>query len=108
MSDIRSSYCEHCGYSQTCSGKCAKHEVNTVENLELDCAMLKAERDSLHAALRKVLEAGSAEAKARMSLENARENFSGDSYEAKQYERAMMAASNAEREARDLLALLKA
>jgi uncharacterized membrane protein len=73
----------------------------------MDTVVLKMQRDSLRDALRKVLDAGDAEAKARMSWQNARENFSSDGYEAKQHERAMLAASQAEREARVLLLTLR-
>lgn len=72
------------------------------------CSVLLIQRDSLRDALRKVLDAGNAEARARMSWQNARENFSSSSHEAKQHERAMLAASDAEREARVLLLTLKA
>lgn len=73
-----------------------------------DVDVLRAQRDSLRDALRKVLDATNAEAKARMSWQNARENFSSDGYEARQHERAMLAASQAEREARTLLLTLRA
>lgn len=73
----------------------------------MDTVVLKIQRDSLRDALRKVLDAGNAEAKARMSWQTARENFSSDGYEAKQHERAMLAASEAEREARFLLLSLR-
>lgn len=70
--------------------------------------VLALQSDSLRDALRKVMDATNAEAKARMSWQNARENFSSDGYEAKQHEHAMLAASDAEREARVLLLTLKA
>ena len=73
----------------------------------MDTVLLKMQCDSLRDALRKVLDAGDAEAKARMSWQNARENFSSGNYEAKQHERAMLAASIAEREARVLLLTLR-
>lgn len=74
---------------------------------QLDSDVLLAQRNSLRDALHKVLDAINAEAKARMSWRNARENFSGDGHEAKQHERAMLAASQAEREARVLLLTLR-
>lgn len=74
---------------------------------QLDADVLLAQRNSLRDALRKVLDTGEAEAKAYASWQNARENFSDDGYEAKQHGRAMHAASQAEREARVLLATLK-
>lgn len=73
----------------------------------MDSVVLKMQRDDLRAALQKVLDAHDNEAKARMSWQNARENFSSDGYEAKQHERAMLAASQAEREARVLLLTLR-
>lgn len=73
----------------------------------MDAVVLKMQRDSLRDALRKVLDAGDAEAKALASWQNARENFSSDDYEAKSHERAMLAASQAEREARVLLLTLR-
>ena len=73
----------------------------------MDPVVLKMQRDNLRDALRKVLDAGDDEAKARMSWQNARETFSSDGYEAKQHERAMLAASQAEREARVLLLTLR-
>ena len=74
---------------------------------QLDADVLLAQRNSLRDALSKVLDATNAEAKARMSWQNARENFSSSSYEAKQHERAMLAASRAESEARALLMTLR-
>lgn len=74
----------------------------------MDATVLKMQRDSLRDALRKVLDAGDREAKARMSWQNARENFSDSADERKAHERAMLAASDAEREARVLLLTLRA
>lgn len=71
---------------------------------QLDADVLLA---ALRDALRKLLYASEAEAKARMSWQNALENFSSSSYEAKQHERAMLAASRAESEARALLMTLR-
>lgn len=70
---------------------------------QMDNVTLKTQRDSLRDALRKVLDATGAETKARRSWLNARENYSGYSHEAEQYEMAMLAASDAENEARVLL-----
>lgn len=64
---------------------------------------LKKQRDSLLDALRKVLDAGDREAMARMRLQNARENFGSSAREVKEYERAMIVASDAESKARALL-----
>ena len=69
----------------------------------MDAVVLLMQRDSLRDALRKVLDTQEREAKARMSWQTARENFSNSSDERKAHERAMLAASNAEREARVLL-----
>lgn len=70
--------------------------------------VLECQRDSLQAALLKVLDAREAEAKAWFSYENAKDNFSGSvRTEAKRHLAAMTDASNAEREARLLLATLK-
>ena len=70
---------------------------------QLDNVTLKMQRDSLRDALRKVLDATGAETKARRIWLNARENYSGYSHEAEKYELAMLAASDAENEARVLL-----
>lgn len=75
---------------------------------ELPADVLRCQVDSLRDALRKVLDAGDREAKARMIYQNARENFSDSSDERKAHERAMLAASDAEREARVLLLTLRA
>lgn len=72
-----------------------------------DTVVLRMQRDSLRDALRKLLDTHEAEAKAFASWQNARDNFSSDGHERKAYERAMNAASNAEREARVLLMTLK-
>jgi hypothetical protein len=74
---------------------------------EMDTVVLKMQRDSLRDALRKVLDAVDREAKARMSWQNARENYSDSVDERKAHERAMLAASDAEREARVLLLTLR-
>ncbi len=74
----------------------------------LDALVLKMQRDSLRDALAKVLDTHDRYAKATMSYQNALENFSDSSDERKAHERAMLAASNAEREARVLLLTLKA
>lgn len=66
---------------------------------------LISQRDSLRAALVKVLDTRNREAKAAMSYQTARENFSDSADERKANERAMLAASDAEREARVLLTL---
>jgi hypothetical protein len=76
-------------------------------NKELDADVLRIQCESLRAALLKVLDSHEAEAKATMSYQNARENFSDSADERKAHERAMLAASNAEREARLLLTTLK-
>lgn len=64
---------------------------------------LRAQRDSLRDALRKVLDSHDRYAKATMSYQTARENFSDSTDERKEHERAMLAANDAEREARVLL-----
>ena len=73
----------------------------------MDTEVMKMQRDSLRDALRKVLAAGDREAKARMIWQNASENFSDSVDERKAHERAMLAANNAEREARVLLLTLR-
>jgi hypothetical protein len=62
---------------------------------------------SLRAALVKVLDTRDREARATMSYQTARENGSGSAHERQAYERAMLAASDAEREARVLLLTLR-
>jgi len=69
--------------------------------------VLKLQRDSLRDALLKVLDTRNREAKATLSYQNARENFSDSTDERKAQERAMLAASDAEREARVLLLTLR-
>lgn len=73
----------------------------------MDAVVLKMQRDSLRDALVKLLDAHYRESKAIMSYQNALENFSDSSHERKAHERAMLAASAAEREARVLLLTLR-
>ena len=73
----------------------------------MDTVVLKMQRDSLRDALRKVLDAGDRYAKATMSYQNARENFSDSSDQRTAHERAMLAASEAVRDARVLLLTLR-
>ena len=73
----------------------------------MDNVVLKMQRDHLRDALQKVLDTHSREARATMSYQNARENFSDSSDERKAYERAMLAAIDAERDARVLLLTLR-
>lgn len=73
----------------------------------LDTLVLKMQRDSLRDALQKVLDCNNSEAKAAISYRNARTNFSNRSGERKALELAMLAASDAEREARVLLLTLR-
>lgn len=75
--------------------------------VQAELHVLKHQRDDLRAALVKVLETHEREAKASMSYQNARENFSDSVDERKAHERAMLAASDAEREARVLLLTLR-
>lgn len=70
--------------------------------------VLRLQRDAIRAALQKVLDTHSREAKATMSYRNARENFSDSADERRAQVHAMLAASEAEREARVLLLTLKA
>jgi len=72
-----------------------------------DINVLRLQRNDLITALTNVLDANEAEAKAQISYQNARENFSDDSYERKMYERALVAATDAERGARVLLTTLR-
>ena len=74
----------------------------------MDVVVLKMQRDSLRNALVKVLDTRNREAKAAMSYQSARENFSDSADERKAHERAMLAASDAEREARVVLLTLRA
>jgi hypothetical protein len=75
--------------------------------LRAENAVLAEQVRALWHALAKVLDAGNREAAATMSWQNARENFGDSSHERKAHERAMLAASEAEREAHVLLATLK-
>lgn len=75
---------------------------------DLDADVLACQVDSLRAALIKVLDTREKEAKAYFSFENAKDNFSDrGAVEGKRHLAAMTAASNAEKEARLLLATLK-
>ena len=80
---------------------------DTIVDMLADRVVLVAQVDGLRAALVKVLDTRNREAAATMSYQNARENFSDSSDERKAHERAMLAASHAELEARVLLATLK-
>ena len=74
-----------------------------------ELAVLQAQRDSLRAALLKVLDTREKEAKAHFAFQTASDNYSsGASREGKQHMAAMTAASNAEKEARLLLLTLRA
>lgn len=78
-----------------------------IARLTAENAVLTEQVRALWHALAKVLDAGNREAAATMSMQNACENFSDSSHERKAHERAMLAASDAEREAHVLLATLK-
>jgi hypothetical protein len=80
---------------------------DTIVDMLADRVVMVAQVNALQAALVKVLEKGNREAAAAMSYQNARENFSDSSDERKAHERAMLAASDAEREARVLLLTLR-
>lgn len=82
-----------------------KSHAVTLANTERLVQQLKTE--SLRDALAKVLDTSDRYAKATMSYQNATENFSDSTYERKAHERAMLAASDAEREARVLLRTLR-
>lgn len=86
--------------------QCARQAAQ-IEALRADAAVLKCHVDSLRDALTKVLDTRNKEAKAALSYQTARENFSDDTDERKAHERAMLAACDAEREARTLLLTLK-
>ena len=75
---------------------------------DLDAEVLRFQVDSLRAALAKVLDTREKEAKAWFTYENAKKNFSGrGALEGRRHLAMMQASSNAEREARLLLATLK-
>ena len=69
--------------------------------------VLLAQRDGLRAALVKVLDTREKDAQATMRFQNAHDNFSDSAKERKEHEKAMLAAGNAEREARMLLLTLR-
>ncbi len=74
----------------------------------LDVPVLKAQVESLQAALQRVLDAREKEAKAHFAFQTASDNYaSGAAREGRQHMAAMTAASNAEKDARLLLATLK-
>jgi hypothetical protein len=85
----------------------SQEAADEIERLRADLGVLCIQRDDLMAMLRRVLDAGNAEAKAAMSYENARNNFSSSAVECRQYERAMEDASESERAARVLLMTLR-
>lgn len=75
---------------------------------ELHADVLRAQVDSLRAALLKVLDTRDKEAMAWFALETARDNYSGGAaLESRRHLACMTASRNAEREARLLLATLK-
>lgn len=75
---------------------------------ELPAEVLRCQVDSLRDALVKVLDTREKEAKAWLSSQNAKENFSDRGVKEERFHlAAMTAASNAEKEARVLLATLK-
>jgi hypothetical protein len=78
------------------------------DELRSECAVLRLQRDDLRAALEKVLKTRDAEAKAAMAYEVSASNFSDSGPERKTHIRTLVAASNAEREARVLLLTLRA
>lgn len=94
----------NCAYLRK-SGTCG--EWTAWQAARVDIPVMKAQVDSLRTALQRVLEARNKEAKATTSYQNARENFIDSSDERMAHERAMLAASDAERDARLLLATLK-
>lgn len=75
----------------------------------MDSVVLKMQRDSLRDALRKVLDTRNEEAKAYSSYQVALENYGSDGrrHWAKVHTDALVAASDAEREARVLLLTLQ-
>jgi hypothetical protein len=74
----------------------------------IDDEVLRCQVDSLRAALLKVLDTREKEAKAHFAYQTALDNYSGGAgRESRQHMAAMTAASNAEKEARLLLATLK-
>ena len=91
--------CKHGSNSQFC-GWCEDQAELSVAHEQVK---------SLRAALAKVLDTRDKEAKAHLSYQNAIDNFSGGAQrEGRQHLAAMTAASNAEKEARLLLATLRA
>lgn len=75
---------------------------------ELDAEALRCQVDSLRDALLKVLDTRDKEAKAHFAYQTASDNYTcGAARESRQHLAAMTAASNAEKEARLLLATLK-
>jgi hypothetical protein len=77
----------------------------TMDGLTAD--VLQCQVDSLRAALLKVLDTHEKEAKAHLSYQTAYNNFTSAEVESRRHLAAMVAASNAEKEARLLLATLK-
>lgn len=74
----------------------------------LGADVLACQVESLRAALVKVLDTRNREAKASLAYQTASDNYSGGAvYEGRQHMAAMMAASNAEKEARLLLVTLR-
>ena len=82
-------------------------QAREIEALRADAVVWKCQVDSLRDVLAKVLDSRSKEAKAAMSYQTARENYSDDTVERKAHERAMLSACDAERKARLLLLTLK-
>ena len=82
-------------------------EAKMVMPLPADWLVLEMQRDSLRDALVMLLDTREREASAAISYQNATENFSDSADERRAHERAMLAASAAERGARMLLLTLR-
>lgn len=82
-----------------------RHHTEVGTGYSKDAMLAKAadEIDRLRRLAGAALAARNAEARAALAYENARNNFSQDTHEQKQYERAMVAASEADKALRNAL-----
>ena len=83
--------------------RCAFYERTNAEQAAILNRVI-AERDDYRAALEEVLDTRNAEAKAQLSYDVANENYTDPKPESEAWGKAMIAASAAEKKARELLA----
>lgn len=95
------------GVSESRAGRMYKRALDTIERLERDRDALAERCEKLREALRNLLEAIETEARAVLAARNAEDNYSSPERELDALQNAMVAASNAEKAARTVLAAPK-